>query len=63
MSRLIWLLTKEEDAFTKLPHVTTLHNCATESICLVEKPADVFHNVPHQSFYQVNDTNNVNYPQ
>lgn len=49
----MWLLTKEEDAFSKLPHIATLHNCAADSICLVEKPIDVFRQVPEQSFYQV----------
>lgn len=52
LSRLIWLLTKEEDAFNKLPHIATLHNCASDRICLVEKPVDVFHNIPEELFYQ-----------
>lgn len=53
LSRLIWLLTKEEDAFNKLPQIATLHNCASDRICLVEKPVDVFHNIPEELFYQV----------
>lgn len=52
LSRLIWLLTKEEDAFEKLPHIATLHNCVTNHVCLVENPVDILSNIPDQPFYQ-----------
>lgn len=53
VSRLTWLMTREERAYEKLPDFSSLRGLLLNSVCLTDRPVDLGYRGMQQHFYQV----------
>ncbi|XP_021941770.1 rotatin isoform X2 [Zootermopsis nevadensis] len=53
VSRLTWIMNREERAFEKLPDFSSLRGLLLNSVCLTDRPVDLDHRRMQQHFYQV----------
>jgi hypothetical protein len=53
LSRITWLMAREERAYEKLPDFSSLRGLLLNSVCLTDRPVDLGHSRIKQHFYQV----------
>jgi hypothetical protein len=53
VSRLTWLMTREERAYEKLPDFSSLRGLLLNSVCLTDTPVDLGSRRIQQNIYQV----------